>query len=132
MAHPKTSASAGEVSFWPYPVVHLRIKDRARRSASSSKAAVMLCRPWTSRVCPLRTFAAFVVLAIDARHLITTSALSMIDFGMVIPRVLAVLRFTTSRNVVGRSTGSSAGLLPLRTLATITAIRSPSKSMSGP
>ena len=38
--------------------------------------------------------------------------------GIVRPRALAVLRLMTSSNVMGCSTGSSAGLVPLRILFT--------------
>src|SRR3954447_10496435 len=43
---------------------------------------------------------------------ITSSARTRIISGMVIPRALAVLRFTTSSNLAGRSIGRSAGLVP--------------------
>src|SRR5271169_5332718 len=44
----------------------------------------------------------------------TSSARERIDDGMVRPSDLAVLRLTTSSNVVGCWTGRSAGLAPLR------------------
>src|SRR5215813_2115953 len=47
---------------------------------------------------------------------ITSSARARIDGGMVRPRVLAVLRLTTSSKLVGCCTGRSAGLAPLRIL----------------
>ena len=40
-------------------------------------------------------------------HLITSSARNRIDSGMVMPRALAVLRLTTSSNLVGCSIGKS-------------------------
>ncbi len=40
------------VRLWPYPVVHPSTKNRRQRSASSSKVAARLYRPWTSLVCP--------------------------------------------------------------------------------
>jgi hypothetical protein len=43
--------------------------------------------------------------------------------GMVIPRAWAVFRLITSANVVGCSTGRSAGLAPLRSLPTEAAVR---------
>ncbi len=49
---------------------------------------------------------------------ITSSARRSSDGGIVIPSVLAVLRLMTSSNFVGCSTGRSAGLAPLRILAT--------------
>ena len=51
-------------------------------------------------------------------HSITSSARSNIDVGIVTPIALAVRRFTTSSNVVGCSTGKSAGLAPRRILST--------------
>src|SRR3989304_781079 len=56
-------------------------------------------------------------------HRITSSARMRTDWGMVRPRALAVLRFTTSSNLVGCSTGRSPGLAPLRILSTYTAAR---------
>src|SRR5262249_54232954 len=49
---------------------------------------------------------------------ITSLARSNIDVGIVTPIALAVRRFTTSSNVVGCSTGKSAGLAPRRILST--------------
>src|SRR4029077_3589191 len=51
------------------------------------------------------------------RHSITSSARARIDGGTVRPSVFAVLRLTTSSNVVGCWTGRSAGLAPLTALA---------------
>jgi hypothetical protein len=47
---------------------------------------------------------------------ITSSARSRIDVGSVNPSVLAVLTFTNSSNLVGCTTGRSAGFAPLRIL----------------
>src|SRR6266852_8509941 len=55
-------------------------------------------------------------------HSITSSARRRIDGGKVRPSDFAVLALTTSSNLVGCSTGTSAGLAPLRTLATIIAV----------
>jgi hypothetical protein len=44
-------SKCAKVRSWPYPVVHPSIENRVQRSAPSSKAAVRLCRPWTSLVC---------------------------------------------------------------------------------
>jgi hypothetical protein len=52
------------------------------------------------------------------RYSITWSARSSTDCGIVRPRALAVLRLITNSNFVGCSTGSSAGLAPLRILST--------------
>src|SRR6266853_5010269 len=56
-------------------------------------------------------------------HPITSSARSSSSCGIVSPSALAVLRLMTSSNFVGCSTGSSAGLDPLRILSTKTAAR---------
>ncbi len=53
-----------------------------------------------------------------APHSMTSSARARIDCGTVRPSALAVLRLTTSSNVVGCSTGRSAGLAPLRIFPT--------------
>src|SRR5205814_10277012 len=47
-------------------------------------------------------------------HSMTSSARARIDGGTVRPSAIAVLRLTTSSNLVGCSTGRSAGLAPLR------------------
>src|SRR5262245_36214399 len=52
------------------------------------------------------------------RHWITSSARSSTDGGIVRPRAFAVFRLMTSSNLVGCSTGGSAGLAPLRILST--------------
>src|SRR5262249_49347418 len=46
-----------------------------------------------------------------------SSARTSSDCGIVKPRALAVLRLITSSNLVGCSTGRSAGLAPLRILS---------------
>ncbi|MBI1996211.1 MAG: hypothetical protein HYU31_12865 [Deltaproteobacteria bacterium] len=43
--------------------------------------------------------------------------------GIVRPRALAVLRLSTNSNLIGCSTGMSAGFVPLRILSTKTATR---------
>jgi hypothetical protein len=53
----------------------------------------------------------------------TASARSRNDSGIAKPSALAVLRFTTSLNFVGCSTGISAGLVPWRILSTRSAAR---------
>src|SRR5262245_59722718 len=54
-------------------------------------------------------------------HSITSSARNRTEGGMLISRDFAVLRFITNSSFVGCSTGRSAGLTPLRTLATMIA-----------
>ena len=51
-------------------------------------------------------------------HLITFSARIITTGGIVKPSALAVLRLITSSNLVGCSTGRSAGLVPFRILST--------------
>ena len=46
------------------------------------------------------------------------SAIASSVLGMAMPRALAVLRLTTNSNLVGCSTGMSAGFSPLRTRPT--------------
>src|SRR6516164_3711859 len=54
----------------------------------------------------------------ERRYSITLSALTMTESGTVRPSAFAVLRLMTSSNLVGSSTGSSAGLAPLMILST--------------
>jgi His Kinase A (phospho-acceptor) domain len=51
-------------------------------------------------------------------HSITSSARSRNDSEIVRPMALAVLRLTTSSNLVGRSIGRSAGFAPFKILST--------------
>ncbi len=51
-------------------------------------------------------------------HLITLSALANTVGGMVSPISLAVFRLITSSNLVGCSTGNSAGFVPFKILST--------------
>src|SRR5207249_9997958 len=55
--------------------------------------------------------------ALSARHWMISSARRSIDCGIVRPRAFAVLTLMTSSNLVGCSTGRSAGLAPLRVLS---------------
>ena len=57
----------------------------------------------------------------STRYSKTLSAWSKSVCGMVSPNVLAVLRLITNSNLVGCSTGRSAGLAPFRILSTNTA-----------
>jgi hypothetical protein len=52
------------------------------------------------------------------RYSITSSARASIDGGIVSRSAFAVLRLITNSNLVGCSTGRSAGLVPLRILST--------------
>ena len=53
-----------------------------------------------------------------ADHSIIRSIRRRTEGGMLIPRIVAILRFTTSSKRVGCSTGSSPGFAPLRTRST--------------
>ena len=55
---------------------------------------------------------------LSAPYLITLSALASTFGGIVRPIFLAALRFITRSNFMGRSTGSSAGVAPLKILST--------------
>src|SRR5262249_36194193 len=54
----------------------------------------------------------------SVHYSITSSARASTEGGMVRPRALAVFRLMTSSNLVGCSTGRSAGWAPLRILST--------------
>ena len=56
-------------------------------------------------------------------HSITSSARASSIAGIVMPSALAVVRFTTRSNLIGCSTGISAGREPRRTLSTSSAAR---------
>src|SRR5499427_2494969 len=60
---------------------------------------------------------------IAAVHSITSSARAKNVSGIVRPSALAVLRLTTRSNLVGCSTGISAGFTPRRILSTNPAVR---------
>jgi len=55
-------------------------------------------------------------LVLGDRHSIVSSARIKIESGTSIPSAVAVLPLTTNSNFVGRMTGSSAGVAPLRML----------------
>src|SRR5262245_19081613 len=62
----------------------------------------------------------------------TWSARSSTDGWIVKPIALAVLRLMTNSNLVGCSTGKSAGLAPFRTLSTYQVERRTSSTRFGP
>src|SRR5215468_381291 len=71
------------------------------------------------RIAPPAARALFPRSRIQTRgHWITSSARASTDGGIVKPSALAVLMLITNLNVVGCSTGRSAGLAPLRILST--------------
>src|SRR5262245_54356576 len=75
-----------------------------------------LLRPRRER--PRRCRAAEERDEVAAHHSITSSARASSVGGMSSPSVLAVLRLMTSSNLVGCSTGMSAGFAPRRILST--------------
>src|ERR1700686_4631843 len=70
-------------------------------------------REYDIRIVPNRTHA-----GLKPAYSITSSARERSEGGMVRPSVFAVLRLITSSNLVGCSTGRSAGLVPFRILST--------------
>ena len=67
---------------------------------------------------PTRVSGSAPYRSFDRDYSITLSARTRIDCGILIPSVFAVLRLTANSNLVGCSTGRSAGLAPLRILST--------------
>src|SRR6516165_6608779 len=57
------------------------------------------------------------------RYSMTSSAVASSDGGTAIPSAFAVFRLITNSNLVGCSTGRSAGLVPLSILSTYSAVR---------
>jgi AcrR family transcriptional regulator len=66
------------------------------------------------------------------RYSITSSAVASSDGGTVIPSALAVLRLMTRSNLVGCSTGMSAGVAPRNILSMYSADRRHSSGKFGP
>src|SRR5437870_137027 len=69
---------------------------------------------------------------IPPSHSITSSARSRIEVGIVRSRFLAVFRFKTNSNLLGVSTGRSAGLAPCRSLPASTPCWRKDASRLGP
>src|ERR1700730_12720499 len=90
----------------PYPLIRLGKRKAKRRGL---------------RPCGCRTADKGDELA--SPHSITSSATSRMSRLIVSPTALAAFRLMTSSNVVGRSTGKSAGLAPLSILSTYVALR---------
>src|SRR5262249_14368220 len=65
-------------------------------------------------------------------HSITSSAVARSVSGMVRPSAFAVFRLMTRSNLVGCSTGISAGFVPRRILSTISAARRNRAGKFGP
>ena len=60
----------------------------------------------------------FRIAAIRASYSITLSAIICSEYGILRPNALAVLPLMISSNIVGCSTGRSAGPVPLKILST--------------
>src|SRR5215831_17799106 len=67
-----------------------------------------------------------------AFHSITSSATNRMSRLIVSPTSLAAFTLMTSSNLVGRSTGKSAGFAPLRILSTYVAVRRKRSSRFAP
>jgi hypothetical protein len=95
-----------------------------------SRAKTHLCPLWSKSGqtraqldCPLCAKSGLMHRSKMYLYSITSSARASNVGGTVRPSALAVLRLMTSWNLVGCSTGRSAGLAPLRILSTKTAVR---------
>jgi hypothetical protein len=74
-------------------------------------------------LCRLRAISGLMHCSKSHPYSMTSSARNRRASGIVRPIALAVLRLMTSSNLVGCSTGISAGFAPLRTRSTISAPR---------
>jgi hypothetical protein len=86
-----------------------------------SETQILVALPAAARAAVIAPWAgqpggASLVTALRKVYSITSSAVASSEFGTVIPSVFAVLRLMTSSNLVGCTTGKSAGLSPLRIL----------------
>src|SRR5262249_41207811 len=77
-------------------------------------------------------FATHGSLPPSSYYLITLSARASTSGGIVTPICLAVLRLITNSNLIGRSTGRSAGFVPFRILSTYEAARRTRSGTYGP
>src|SRR5215475_4113098 len=83
--------------------------------------------------CSVKVDAGFILAAVMiVAYCMISSARFSRDGGIVRPSVLAVLALITSSNVVGCSTGRSAGLAPFRILSTNAAPRRKRSRKLGP
>ena len=105
------------------PSLHRVIFPRAGwvgRTAVVPPATESLC---TCKDLPLSASKGLMRRSKVEHYSITSSARASSAGGMVSPSAFAVLRLMTSSNLVGCSTGKSAGLAPLRILSTYVAAR---------
>src|SRR5262249_17354785 len=101
--------------------IHDRVTDFGVRISGPPPFSAQLADSWSSA----RVACTGRLLGQPARastgYSITWSARPSTDCGIVRPSALAVLRLITNSNLVGCSTGRSAGLAPLRILSTYVA-----------
>src|SRR5262249_47566376 len=100
----------------------------AKRMSALGQKQTSLTAITMSALCQKQTFCT----AVELRYSITSSAVAISDCGTVRPSALAVLRLIMKSNLVGCSTGRSAGLAPLRILSTNEAACRHSSARSGP
>src|SRR5262249_32817367 len=97
---------------------------RAREQGGDERKAIRLLRPRGERPKGARSRSAAEPRdELPPSHSITSSARRRKDSGIVSPIAFAVLRLTTSSNLVGCSTGMSAGFLPRKIMSTNSAER---------
>jgi len=106
-------------------VVNVRFGSKADIEVSSGNVCFTLkSRHWNSAAqCPLCAKSRHYCTAAGWRYSMTSSAVASSDGGTVIPSAFAVFRLITNSNLVGCSTGRSAGLVPLSILSTYSAVR---------
>src|SRR5262245_6939474 len=108
----------------------LRIDSGRTAAEESDHRQPTLLRP--GRKWPSRCRAAYQRDDLAAPHSITSSARASSIAGTSRPSALAVVRLMTKSNLVGCSTGSSAGLVPRRIRSTKSAARRKPFGMFGP
>jgi hypothetical protein len=122
---------SGAVSSFPGSI-HRRRRDttgaaRTNRLATASSMTIVTRHPhdtvipgffdWNAAVNRLRTLSSRNTTHYRLSYWMTSSATASTDGGIVRPSAFAVLRLMTRSNLVGCSTGRSAGLAPFRILS---------------
>src|SRR5262245_23296452 len=110
--------------------LHVHIRRRGRRQIANTHGLHGLLRPRRER--PRGCRAAEQRDELAALHSITSSARASSVGGTSRPSALAVNKLMTRSNLVGCSTGISAGFAPRRILSTMSATRRNWSRMSGP
>src|SRR5262249_48838294 len=111
--------------------LHVHIRRRGRRQIANTHGLHGLLRPRRERPRGCRAAEQGDELAARA-HSIASSARSRSASGTFKPSTLAVVRLMTKSNLVGCSTGMSAGFAPRKILSTISAARRSSLAKLGP